>query len=191
VGPTGSGKTPLGDHLEKWGWRGRRCRHFDFGARLRAVAGGRADGFTGDEVAFVSKVLQTGALLENDAFHLAEKILRAFLEAGGTPPGDLLIMNGLPRHVGQAEALDDLVAIDTVVQLDCRPEVVLQRLRLNPGGDRTARADDHIALVEDKLRIFSRRTAPLLAHYGSRGAEIRRLRVEVASRPQDLLAQLG
>ncbi|MCX7427258.1 MAG: hypothetical protein NTW96_16720 [Planctomycetia bacterium] len=37
LGPTGSGKTPLGDLLERRGLGGRRCVHFDFGAHLRRI----------------------------------------------------------------------------------------------------------------------------------------------------------
>jgi hypothetical protein len=37
LGPTGAGKTPLGDWLEAHGLWGRPCHHFDFGANLRAV----------------------------------------------------------------------------------------------------------------------------------------------------------
>ena len=40
LGPTGSGKTPLGEWLEAKGLGGRRCHHFDFGTRLRRVATG-------------------------------------------------------------------------------------------------------------------------------------------------------
>ena len=41
LGPTGSGKSPLGDELEANGLNGRRCLHFDFGRRLRRAAEGR------------------------------------------------------------------------------------------------------------------------------------------------------
>ena len=40
LGPTGSGKTPLGDRLQIRDLWGRRCHHFDFGVRLRDVAYG-------------------------------------------------------------------------------------------------------------------------------------------------------
>jgi hypothetical protein len=35
LGPTGSGKTPLGDYLEERGLFGRRCVHFDFGEKFK------------------------------------------------------------------------------------------------------------------------------------------------------------
>ena len=38
IGPTGSGKTPLGELLERSGLWGRPCRHFDFGERMRRIA---------------------------------------------------------------------------------------------------------------------------------------------------------
>ena len=37
LGPTGSGKTPLGDIIAQRGLWGANCRHFDFGANLRAI----------------------------------------------------------------------------------------------------------------------------------------------------------
>jgi len=33
IGPTGSGKTPLGDWLQAYGFCGHRCHRFDFGAK--------------------------------------------------------------------------------------------------------------------------------------------------------------
>lgn len=37
LGSTGSGKTPLGDLIERRGLRGVRCLHFDFGVNLRKI----------------------------------------------------------------------------------------------------------------------------------------------------------
>jgi len=99
IGPTGSGKTPLGNRLEAQGL----ARHFDFGAQLRA-----GTGLNAAEKEFVREVLATGALLENETFYIAEKILRAFM-AGHED--ELLVLNGLPRHVGQAVALELLVNV--------------------------------------------------------------------------------
>ncbi|MGE5809376.1 MAG: hypothetical protein ACM32I_09630, partial [Nitrospirota bacterium] len=59
-----------------------------------------------------------------------------------------------------------------LVVLDCSVEAVLLRIRENTGGDRTGRADDDHALVENKLRIFNERTAPLIEHYRKAGSRI-------------------
>ena len=77
LGPTGSGKTPLGAMFAERGWRGERCVHFDFGDNLRqAVARNEPDAdITADDIVFLRRVLQTGALLEDKDFPLAERIL--------------------------------------------------------------------------------------------------------------------
>jgi adenylate kinase family enzyme len=191
LGPTGSGKTPLGEHLARYGWAGRRCFHFDFGECLRRAASGAGSGFADDEIAFLQQVLTSGALLDDESFHLAERILREFLDACGTGPDDLLILNGLPRHVGQATALASLVAVRTVLRLHCSGEVVLERLQRNAGGDRGSRTDDDDALVREKLRTYERRTAPLAEHYRRRGAAVHDLQVAAATGPAELLARLA
>jgi adenylate kinase len=187
VGPTGSGKSPLGDYLARNGWNGRRCAHFDFGRNLREVGGGDLAGFSADEIAFVRQVLEQGALLENETFQIAERILRTFVEASRLRPGDLLVLNGLPRHAGQAVEVDRMVQVGTLVHLDCTAEVVFERLRLNSGGDRTARTDDALALVEKKLHDFTTRTAPLVEHYRGHGAVVYCWEVGVTSRPDELV----
>lgn len=187
VGPTGAGKSPLGDHLARHGWNGRRCAHFDFGKNLREVSGGAGTGFTDDEVTFVREVLEQGALLENETFSIAERILRAFVDANPVGPQGLLVLNGLPRHQGQAADVDRIVDIEQLIQLDCPAEVVFERLRLNSGGDRVARTDDGMSLVEKKLADFTARTAPLVAHYRDRGAVVHRRVVGVQTRPEELV----
>ena len=81
LGPTGSGKTPLGEMLEARGLGGCACAHFDFGDRLRRIAAGQLeiDGLTPADRAFLVDVLERGALLEDKHFPIAEKILQAFI----------------------------------------------------------------------------------------------------------------
>lgn len=192
LGPTGSGKTPLGEWLEQHGLGGRRCHHFDFGANLRAVASGAtAEGFTPDEVRFILDALEKGALLENDTFYLAAKILRAFLSRRQPQPDDLLVLNGLPRHSGQAEALEPLLHVVAVVSLECPAAVVRERIRLNAGGDRAVRTDDHDALLEKKLAIFTERTRVLTAHYGERGVPVIVVGVGVGTQPSEMAERIA
>ncbi len=187
VGPTGSGKTPLGELLEREGLWGRRCRHFDFGEQMRSiVAAAHPPGhLSDDDVQFLREVLTTGALLEDEHFLIAERILRAFV---GEPPGReaLVVLNGLPRHVGQAEGVERIVRVRAVVELACTPEAVLQRIRADMGGDRAGRSDDGEALVRKKLATFAERTGPLLAHYRARGVRIETLRVAAATTAEDV-----
>ena len=186
IGPTGSGKTPLGDFLEQTGIEGPRCLHFDFGYNLRAAAEGALAGITDEETGFIREVISDGALLENETFYLARNILTSYLTARSYSPGDILLLNGLPRHRGQAESMGTLVRVETVVSLSCSPETVYERIRLNTGGDRTQRDDDQIELIRKKIAVFNERTLPLVDYYRSKGAETAFLEVEVNTVPRDL-----
>jgi adenylate kinase family enzyme len=174
VGPTGSGKTPLGDELEGRGFLGRRCVHFDFGSNLRAIAAapGKANVLTATEFESVRTSLATGALFEDKDMPMIVKIVERFAEARRLTPDSLLILNGLPRHRRQAEGLAGVVAVERVIQLDVPAAVIRERIRLDPGGDRATRADDGLEAVERRLAVFRERTVPLVSYYRERGALI-------------------
>ena len=191
IGPTGSGKTPLGDALERRGlWR-RRCRHFDFGAQLRSLAASRQppDGLTKDDTAFVSGVLQSGALLEDEHFYIAAALLRSFIGAGAIE--ELIVLNGLPRHAGQARDVGGIVDVCAVAVLECTPEGLLERIRTNSGGDRAGRIDDDAHAVRRRLDIFHRRTRPIIDYYRDSGTPILTADVGVGTSPEDVIAQLA
>ena len=166
AGPTGSGKSPLGDLLEA---RGVGV-HFDFGRRLREAN----EGFSPREREVIAESLRTGALLEDEDFAIAAKILEAAMGEA-----ELVILNGLPRHVGQARDVDALIDIRAVIVLEATPEVILERIARNTGGDRTGRSDDEEQAVRARLETYRARTRPLIDHYGRRGARLIRLPVEV------------
>jgi adenylate kinase len=191
LGPTGAGKSPLGDWFEAHGLWGRRCHHFDFGAHLRATAvAGPCDRFPADDIAFLHRVLHEGALLENESFHIAETILDAFISQRGIVPSEWLLLNGLPRHVGQAQALESRLRITAVLQLECGAHVIGERLRLNTGGDRAQRTDDDGALVARKLATYVQHTRPLLEHYRRQGARLIEIPVNPGTQPFDIADRL-
>jgi len=191
VGPTGSGKTPLGDRLEAHGLWGRRCRHFDFGENLRRAAEGAcAAGLTESELTFIRSVLESGALLEDEDFPVAEKILRAFLRERRADERDLMVLNGLPRHVGQAHDLERIVEVSAIIELRCTEEVVRERIGSNVGGDRGGRADDGAGSVRDRLDVFARRTSPMLEHYRRASVRVMTVQVAVDTTAQDVWADL-
>lgn len=174
IGPTGSGKTPLGEQIEARGLWGAECLHFDFGANLRRIVDeDRPDTLVSrQDVDFLRRVLESGALLENEHFPIAERVLRSFLRQRQADARTVVVLNGLPRHVGQAEAVDAILAVGTVIVLDCSAETVFERIRRDVGGDRAGRPDDDPEFVREKLRIFQARTAPLVEHYRGRRARI-------------------
>jgi len=174
VGPTGSGKTPLGEELERRGLGGRRCVHFDFGANLRTIAAApdAKTLLTAPELGSIRHSLETGALFEDEDMPMIVKILDMFAAQRDLTPGTLLVLNGLPRHRKQAESLAGTIAVELVTHLEADAAVIRDRIRLDPAGDRAARADDRIEAVERRLAVFRERTLPLIDFYRERGIRV-------------------
>jgi len=197
VGPTGSGKTPVGELLQQRGLWGHACAHFDFGENLRACAyGGDAEAaaeaaLSDDECAFLVEVLERGALLEDEHFPIARKILTAFLARAGLADDGYVVLNGLPRHAGQARDVAPIVRVEAVLQLACDEAVVLERIRGDVGGDRGGRGDDHEELVRRKVRTYLERTRPLVEHYRAAGARVVPVCVGAATTPEDAYAEIA
>ncbi|MHC4981563.1 MAG: nucleoside monophosphate kinase [Planctomycetota bacterium] len=193
TGPTGTGKTPLGQLLGQRGLWNSPCFHFDFGDRLRRLATGEdhVDQLSRDDIDFVIGILRTGALLEKDRFYIAEALLNALIAERKIGAEDLIVLNGLPRHVDQARKVDRLVDIELVVHLSCSAKSVLERITANVGGDRTSRPDDDEQSVRHRMRIFAARTAPLLGHYRLKGARIETIEVTPRTRPDEMWRELA
>lgn len=80
---------------------------------------------------------------------------------------DGFILDGFPRTVPQAEAFQDMaeennINLDAVVHLDVDDEVVKQRL-LDRGRD-----DDTPEAIEQRLKEYRNKTAPLIDFYRDR-----------------------
>jgi adenylate kinase family enzyme len=192
MGPTGSGKTPLGDCLEANGLAGRVCMHFDFGAELRTAAATEVfPGLTQRDISFIRECLRTGDLLEKDTFHIARAVLAAFLERRAFREGYLLVLNGLPRHAAQAEDVDRLARIGLVVLLECDAPTVAERIARNSGGDRSGRLDDSPDDVRRKLSLYAERTRAVADHYRAKGVRVVTLPVTVSTTPRDAAAGLA
>ena len=102
------------------------------------------------------------------------------------------ILDGFPRTVPQAEALDTFARIDTVIELAVEDQVLVDRLSgrrvcLNCGatyhvsllnGKTTCdkcgeeliqRDDDKAETVLNRLKVYHAQTAPLTGYYGQKG----------------------
>jgi adenylate kinase len=178
--------------MEARGIRGRACLHFDFGARLREAASGLASGYglTGEELAAIRASLATGALFEDRDLPLAVKVLTGFATLSGLSPEILLVLNGLPRHRHQVDALSGTVAVERVVSLEAAAAVIGERMRLDTGCDRAGRVDDGPQEVARRLAIFRERTAPLLDFYRDRGVPVSQIAVSAAMTAADMLREL-
>lgn len=190
LGPTGVGKSPLGDHIARAGIFKRRAVHLDFGSELRGIVSGSSSSFTLSELEFIRGVLERGLLLENEHFVLAEKIIRIFLDRTGFDANTILVLNGIPRHAGQARDIDRISSIHAVIALECCSDDVFCRLRENVGGDRMGRIDDHDLLVAEKLKIYQERTEPLLDHYICAGGTVYRIAITSSTTAEEAYQKL-
>jgi len=156
------------------------------------VAGGEVGAalLSPQDLQIVVQSLRSGVLLENEHFRIAETILHGFMREKTADAETVLVLNGLPRHVGQAKDMDRVVEVGTVVCLDCAPAVVAERIRRNSGGDRHGRVDDASAEIARKLTLYERRTQPLVEHYGRQGAEIVRVKVGATTTAADMADSL-
>jgi len=193
LGPTGAGKSPLGDAIAINGLFGRPCHHLDFGSELRRVVSleKQSAEYSKEEFKFIHGVLEQGMLLENEHFSLARKIVSLFLKRVGFSSHDLLVLNGIPRHAGQAQDIAAIANILALIVLDCTTDDVVCRIQGNVGGDRTGRIDDEVGLVEKKLLLFRERTAPLVEHYEKQGCRIYRANVSGAMIPQEVYRNIS
>jgi adenylate kinase family enzyme len=138
----------------------------------------------------IRESLQTGALLENENFHIARTIVEAFIAQKELGKDGLIVLNGLPRHVDQANDVDAFMEIRAVIHLSCTAEVVRRRIQGNAGGDRRGRSDDEVEFVKRKLAIFQTRTAPILDHYRAKGVRICAVEVKEETGPEEIVGVL-
>ena len=114
----------------------------------------------------LKEVLDSGELVNDE---LMIELIRDRLSRGDTIPG--FILDGFPRTMAQAEALDDLLreldrSIDVVFefQVPDRSELLDRMLKRAAVENR---ADDTPEAITRRLELYDRETAPLVEYYRS------------------------
>lgn len=127
------------------------------------------------------------------------------------------ILDGFPRTVKQAEALDEMLAdmemdIDEVVSIEVDDEVVVGRLSGRMGctkcgeiyhsatkppkreglcdkcnGPLFVRTDDQPETIRDRLRVFHENTRPVIDYYAGKG---KLLRIDGSKSPEEVYSQI-
>lgn len=112
---------------------------------------------------------QARAVMERGEL-VSDQIVLGMLEErlGQGDVGNGFILDGYPRNLSQANALDALLSrigqpVDLAVQLDVGTELLIQRLAGR--AQEEGRADDNPESVRNRLRVYTDQTAPVIDYY--------------------------
>jgi len=178
LGPPGAGKGTQATHLQRvWG-----IPHISTGAMLRDAV--HRETPLGQQV---GAIMASGGLIDD---RLITGIVRERLAETDCRGGFLL--DGFPRTVPQARALDRLIvgrAPLVILEIACPDEDILRRLASRVvcsecgknaqeegefatchdcGGPLTQRKDDEDVVVRNRLVVYREQTAPLIGYYQDR-----------------------
>jgi adenylate kinase len=164
LGPPGAGKGTQSQKLvEKYG-----IVQLSTGDMLRAAV--KAGTPLGHKVA---DMMAAGQLCPDDI------VIAIIADRIGQPDAkNGFILDGFPRTVPQAEALDRLLEakgshLDAVVELKVNEDVLLQRIDARIADmlarGETLRPDDNHDVLAQRLKHFRAQTAPLIAYYSGKG----------------------
>ncbi|TMB79681.1 MAG: adenylate kinase [Chloroflexi bacterium] len=176
-GPPGSGKGTQAARIEKE----FRLKHLSTGEILRAeVASGSPIGKE------AGRIMAAGDLVPDE---LIVDIVRGRLPEAETGAGVLL--DGFPRTVRQAQALDAMLAdeghtLDFVIALDVPEAELVERLlhRARVEG----RADDTRQAIAERMHEYHKLTEAVLDHYSRQGVPVKR--VDGLGSPEEVFGRI-
>ena len=164
LGPPGAGKgTQASNLVKKYG-----IVQLSTGDLLRsASAAGTPVGLHAKEI------MARGELVPDD---IVVEIVAARISQPDAKNG--FILDGFPRTVPQAEALDRMLHnkkldLDAVIELKVDESILLRRIEkrvaeMTARGE-ALRADDNAAALHKRLEAYRAQTAPLIAFYADKG----------------------
>lgn len=180
LGPPGAGKGTVASRLSEE----KDIPHISTGDIFRAAIRDETD--LGKKV---KAILDRGDLVPDE---LTVSLVRERLDQPDAGKG--YILDGFPRTIGQAEALDAFSKLEKVLNFQISDEEVVKRLsgrrihkpsgrtyhvEFNPpkapgkddvtGEDLIQRPDDTKEAIENRLDVYKKQTAPLIDYYEKKG----------------------
>lgn len=136
--------------------------HISTGVLLRAAVA------AGSELGKKAKaVMDRGELVSDELMlDLIEERL------GQEDASEGFILDGYPRNIAQAEALDRLLAklgqpVEEALQIDVNEEQVIARIAGRAAEE--GRSDDNEEVVRKRMRVYAEQTAPVAGFYENKG----------------------
>ena len=136
----------------------------------------------------VKGFVEKGLLVPDD---VVIEVLKRRLSKPSSKKG--FILDGFPRTIEQAKALDKITIVDGVILLTVPDRIIVERLStrricrncgevyniryLKPkvegvcdkcGGQLYQRSDDTPEVIKDRIGVYERQTQPILKHYGEK-----------------------
>ncbi len=102
------------------------------------------------------------------------------------PERDVLVLDGIPRTVAQAELLKDTLDVRAILYLSC-PDTNRMVERLQRRALRENRLDDaNLDVIKHRLQVYRQETKPLLDYYGEDLVHT----VDATQRPVEVLGDI-
>jgi adenylate kinase len=159
-GPPGAGKGTQAELLVQ----SRGMVQLSTGDMLRAaIAAGTELGLQAKEI------MDAGKLVSDDIMigMIAER-----MEADDCKNG--VILDGFPRTVAQAQALDAMfadkgISLDSVIEIRVDENALFARIEKRAAETGGARSDDNAEVLAARLKVYHDNTAPVLPYYENKG----------------------
>ncbi len=161
LGPPGAGKGTQAERLVK----NHGLIQLSTGDMLRAAVAAKT------EVGLMAKdIMERGDLVSDD---IICSIISDRIEEPDCKNG--FILDGFPRTVTQAEALDKMLLeksmeLDAVIEIKVDEAILLERIEKRAAETGGARADDNSQTLKKRLEVYREQTAPVSDYYRKAGA---------------------
>jgi len=161
LGPPGAGKGTQAKRLEER----HGVKQLSTGDMLRAAVA------SGSELGREAKAIMDRGALMPDALMI--EMIAARVEEPDCAAG--FILDGFPRTVAQAEALDALLAakglrLDAVIEIRVDESALIGRIETRIAETGGGRSDDSVETLRHRLEVYRGQTAPILPYYRAKGA---------------------